>query len=111
MSFDYKVIGTRWVHKMNSGLTFKGRRVVQGWSQRPGIDCGATFAPVCRIGSQRLLMAISTEHDWDIYMLHVQNAFLQSNIDEEVIVNQSSRLPSTGTVSYTHLTLPTIYSV
>ena len=63
--------------------------MVQGWSQRPGIDCGATFAPVCRIESQRLLLAISTQHDWDIYMLDVKSALIQSKIDEEVFVKQA----------------------
>ena len=62
---------------------------MQGWSQRPGIDCGATFAPVCRIESQRLLLAISTQHDWDIYMLDVKRALIQSKIDEEVFVKQA----------------------
>ena len=64
--------------------------MVQGWSQRPGIDCGATFAPVCRIESQRLLLAISTQHDWDIYTLDVKSAFPQSIIDEEAFVKQAS---------------------
>ena len=61
--FNHKVIGTRWVYKIESDVTFKARLLVQGWSQRPGIDCGATFAPVCRIESQCLLLAISTQHD------------------------------------------------
>ena len=63
--------------------------MVQEWSQRSGIDCGATFAPVCRIEIQRLLLAISTQHDWDIPMLDVKSAFLQSKIDEEVFVKQA----------------------
>ena len=63
--------------------------MVQGWSQRPGIDYGATFAPVCRIENPRLLLAISTQHDWDIYTLAVKSAFLQSKIDEEVFVKQA----------------------
>ena len=36
--FNHKVIGTRWVYKVKSDFTFKARLVVQGWSQRPGID-------------------------------------------------------------------------
>ena len=91
--FNHKVIGTRWVYKVKSDFTFKARLVVQGWSQRPGIDCGATFAPVCRIENQRLLLAISTQRDWDIGMLDVKSAFLQSKIDEEVF---TSKLQSTG---------------
>ena len=61
--FNHKAIGTRWVYKVKIDFTFKARLVVRGWSQRPDIDCGATFAPVCRIESQRLLLAISTQHD------------------------------------------------
>ena len=88
MPFNHKVTGTRWVYKAESDFTFKARLVVQGWSQRPGIDCGAAFAPVSH-RSQRLLLAISTQHDWDIYMLDVKSAFLQSKIDEEVFVKQA----------------------
>ena len=63
--------------------------MVQEWFQRSGIDCGATFAPVCRIEIQRLLLAISTQHDWDIQMLDVKIAFVQRKIDEEVFVKQA----------------------
>ena len=37
--------------------------VVQGYSQEAGIDRGKKFAPVCRIGSQRILLAIAGVHD------------------------------------------------
>ena len=75
--FNQELIGrTRWVYKVKIDVTFKARLVVQGWPQRPGIDCGATFAPVCRIESQRPLLVISTQHDWGIYMLDVKCAFL-----------------------------------
>lgn len=83
-----KIIGTRWVYKVKSDFTFKARIVCQGWSQRPGIDCGATFAPVCRIESIRVLLAIATQFDWDIYMCDVQSAFLQSPIDQPTYCKQ-----------------------
>ena len=83
-----KVIGSRWVFKVKSDYTFKARLVCQGYAQRPGIDCGATFAPVCRIESQRILMAISCHYDWDIIMLDVKTAFLQSPIDTPTYVRQ-----------------------
>eukprot|EP00752_Nemacystus_decipiens_P010633 g9470.t1 len=83
-----KVIGSRWVFKVKSNYTFKARLVRQGYAQRPGIDCGATFAPVCRIESQRILMAIACHYDWDIIMLDVKTAFLQSPIDAPTYVRQ-----------------------
>ncbi len=84
----YKVIGSRWVFKVKSDYTFKARVVCQGYAQRPGIDCGATFAPVCRIESQRILMAIACHYDWDIIMMDVKTAFLQSPIDAPTYVRQ-----------------------
>lgn len=87
MPFDHKVIGTRWIYKVKSNCTVKARLVVPGWSQRPGIGCGATFAPVCRIKRQRLLLAIYTRRDWDTHKLYIKNGFFQSEFDEEVLVN------------------------
>lgn len=81
-----KAIGSRYVFKQKADNTFKARLVVQGFSQRPGIDYGQSFAPVCRIGSQRVVLGIACEHDWLIYQLDVQVAFLQSKIDGEVYV-------------------------
>ena len=44
-----KVVGSRWVNKIQADDLFKRRLVVLGWAQVPRIDCGATFAPVCRL--------------------------------------------------------------
>ncbi|CAB1104474.1 unnamed protein product [Ectocarpus sp. CCAP 1310/34] len=55
----YSIIGTRWVYRVKTDGRFKARVVVQGWAQQHGVDCLTTFVPVCRIGSQRLLLAIA----------------------------------------------------
>ena len=55
------VVGTRWVCKIKADGVCKGRLVVLGWSQVPGIDCGGTFTPVCRLQSIRMVLAISAE--------------------------------------------------
>ena len=44
------------------------------------------FAPVCRIGSQRVLIAIACQHDWPVYQVDVQVAFLQNKIKDDVFV-------------------------
>lgn len=81
-----KAIGSRYVFKQKANGAYKARLVVQGYYQRPGIDFGQTFAPVCRIGSQRMILAIACEHEWPVYQLDVQVAFLQSKIDGDVYV-------------------------
>ncbi|CAM9668704.1 unnamed protein product, partial [Sphacelaria rigidula] len=62
--------------------------VVQGWSQRHGLDCGSTFAPDCRLESQRLLLAIATATNWPVFALDVQTAFLNGKLQETVFCKQ-----------------------
>ena len=66
-----KVIGTRWVYKIKVDGVYKGRLVVLGGSQVPGINCGGIFAPVCRLHSIRMVLAIAADQDYEVYMLDV----------------------------------------
>ena len=59
-----RVIGTWWVNKIKADGTYKNRLVIQGWSQVPGSDCGGTFAPVCRLQSILMMLAITAELDY-----------------------------------------------
>ena len=68
---------------MKTDGVYKGRLVVLGWSQIPGIDCGGTFAPVCRLQSIRTVLAIATELNYEVCMLDVQTAFINARLREE----------------------------
>ena len=57
-----------------------------GLSQVPGIDCGSTFAPVCRLQNIQMVLTIAAELDYEVYMLDVQTAFLSADVEEEVFV-------------------------
>lgn len=48
-----KVIATKLVFRVKADHALKGRVVVQGWGQVPGVDSGCTYAPVCRIQSHQ----------------------------------------------------------
>ncbi|CAN0028815.1 unnamed protein product, partial [Sphacelaria rigidula] len=54
-----------------------------------GFDCGSTFAPVCRLESQRILLAIATAKNWPIIALDVQTAFLNGRLKETVFCKQA----------------------
>ena len=82
-------IGSRWVFKVKPDGTFKARLVVQGYGQRHGIDCGGTFAPVCRISSQRTLLCIAASKGLHVEHLDVKTAFLNAPVDEDVWVYQA----------------------
>ena len=75
-----KVVGTKWVFKVKAERTLKGRVLAQGWGQIPGVDCGCTYAPVCRIQSIRMVLTTAANEDWKILQLDVQTAFLNASV-------------------------------
>jgi hypothetical protein len=74
-----------WEHQI-----YRARIVAQGFSQRPGIDYLETFAPVAKIESVRILLAIAAILDWEVHIIDVDSAFLNSELppDQEVFLEQ-----------------------
>ena len=85
------IIGTRCVFRVKTDGRFKARLVVQGWAQH-GLDCFTTFAPVCRIENQLLVLAIAASRDWPVLALNVQTAFLSGTLQEDVYTKQAPGL-------------------
>ncbi|GJX41931.1 retrovirus-related pol polyprotein from transposon TNT 1-94, partial [Tanacetum coccineum] len=88
-----KAIGCRWVfrikyHTDGSIQTFKARLVIQGFSQRQGVDYFDTYAPVARITSIRVLFALASIYNLPIHQMDVKTAFLNGDLDEEVYMKQ-----------------------
>ena len=71
----HKIISSRWVYKAKAEKCYKGRVVVLGWGQVQGVDCGGTFAPVCRLQSIRMVLAIAAEFDFEFWQLDYNTAF------------------------------------
>ncbi|GJY04347.1 retrovirus-related pol polyprotein from transposon TNT 1-94 [Tanacetum coccineum] len=87
------VIGTKWVYRNtldgNSVLSRnKARLVAQGYNQKEGIDYDETYAPVARLESIRILLAIACANDFKLYQMDVKSAFLNGFINKEVYVAQ-----------------------
>ena len=57
---------------------------MHGFKQRKGIDFGDTFAPTASSSCVRLLSAIACELDLDVCHFDVEQAFVQSKLDEDV---------------------------
>ena len=68
-----RVYKSRWVFKVKADNTHKARLVVGGWGQVPGEDCGKTYAPVCRLQSVPIVLAIAAEMDWEVVKLDVKS--------------------------------------
>ena len=88
-----KAIGLKWVFKVKrnpdgSVNKYKARLVAKGYVQRHGIDYDEVFAPVARIETIRLIIALAASHGWEIHHLDVKTAFLHGDLKEEVYVKQ-----------------------
>jgi hypothetical protein len=92
-----KVVGCRTVlrNKYAADGTLdrrKARVVAKGFTQRPGIDFHDTFAPVARLSSLRLLVALAARYNLKISQLDVTSAYLNGKIDTEVFMEKPALL-------------------
>ena len=88
------VIGTKWIFKNKfdehgTVIRNKSRLVAQGYTQVEGVDFDETFAPVARLESIRILLAIASHLNFNLYQMDVKSAFLNGMLQEEVYVEQS----------------------
>ena len=87
------VIGIKWIFKNKSDehgtvIRNKSRLVAQGYTQVEGINFDETFAPVARLESIRILLAIASHLNFKLYQMDIKSAFLNGILQEEVYVEQ-----------------------
>ena len=90
---DRKIIGVKWVFrtKLNANGSInkhKARLVVKGYAQVFGVDYSDTFAPVARLDTIRLVLAMAVQNGWKVFQLDVKSAFLNGILQEEIFVEQ-----------------------
>jgi hypothetical protein len=91
-----KPIGLKWVFKLKRNadgnvLKHKAHLVAKGYVQRPGIDFDEVFAPVARLDSVRLLLAVAMQRRWEVHHMDVKTTFLNGELGEEVYGCTTSR--------------------
>jgi len=86
-------IGVKWVYRTKFNLDgsvnkYKARLVVKGYAQMFEVDFYETFAPVARLDTVRLLLALAAQKGCVIHQLDVKSAFLNGYLKEEIFVEQ-----------------------
>jgi len=86
---DRTPVRCKWIFKEKKGaegetVRYKARLVAKGFTQQYGIDYLETYAPVVKLGSLRILLAIAAFKDYEIHQGDIKTAYLQGKLTEEI---------------------------
>jgi hypothetical protein len=101
LSRGCRAIGLKWVFKQKkdeSGAVIKNkaRLVAKGYVLQAGVDFDEVFAPVARMESVRLVLALAADEGWEVHHMDVKTTFLNGELAKEVYVQQSERFITAG---------------
>nr|KAJ0211675.1 hypothetical protein LSAT_V11C400223470 [Lactuca sativa] len=88
-----KALGCKWILKRKMKVDgtidkYKAILVVQGFRKKEGIDFFDTYAPVARISTIRLLLALAATHNLVIDQMDVKTTLLNGDSDEAIYMKQ-----------------------
>jgi len=97
-----KMIGCKWVFEKIQGpldsdiVRYVARLVAKGYAQREGIDYNKVFSPVVKRSSIRIFLALVAQYELELDQFDIKNAFLHSNLEEEIYMSQPTGFKTTG---------------
>lgn len=96
-----KTIGLKWIFKLKRDadgriVKHKARLVAKGYVQEHGVDFEEIFAPVTRLETVRLLLALSAKINWEVHHLDVKTTFLNGELSEDVYMKQPEGFEKLG---------------
>jgi len=87
-----RAIECKWIFKKKIDADgkvhiYKARLVAKGFHQIHGVDYDETFLPIAMLKSIRILLAIATYYDYEIWQMDVKTTFLNGNLSEDVYMH------------------------
>lgn len=98
---EHKTIGVKWVYKIKLNENgevdkYKARLVAKGYKQEFGVGYREVFALVARHDTIRLMIALAAWNSWPIFQMDVTSSFLNSDLQEQVFIDQPPRYVKHG---------------
>ncbi|GJR37734.1 zinc finger, CCHC-type containing protein [Tanacetum coccineum] len=111
-----KLLGCKWIFKRKLKVDgtiekFKARLVIQGFRQKTRIDYFDTYAPMARISTIRLLIALALIHNLIIHQIDVKISFLNGELDKEVYMNQPEGFIMHGNENKVYKLIKSLYGL
>ncbi|CAI7782982.1 unnamed protein product [Closterium sp. NIES-53] len=82
------IVSGMWIFRVKrppgSPPVFKARYVARGFSQRQGVDFFQNFSPTPKMITQRVLLHVAAQRDYELHSLDFSTAFLQGSLHEEI---------------------------
>ena len=102
LSLWLKPIGCKWVYTIKMGADgsldqYKARLVALGNQQQYSLDYEETFAPVTKMTTVCIVMAIAVSKGWLLRQMVVKNAFLHGDLQEELYMTPPGLFSSSST--------------
>ncbi|CDO78280.1 hypothetical protein BN946_scf184674.g2 [Trametes cinnabarina] len=87
------IVDSKWVLRVKNNSAgeidkYKARLVARGFTQIYGVDYYDTFAPVAKLSSICLLLAIAARNGWAADSFDFNSVYLNSKLDEDVYLKQ-----------------------
>ncbi|GJY11823.1 retrotransposon protein, putative, ty1-copia subclass [Tanacetum coccineum] len=88
-----KTVRRKWLFKKKTNMddnvhTYKSRLVAKGFTQTYGINYEETFSPIDDIRAIRILIAITSFYDYEIWKMDIKTAFLNGYLNEDIFMVQ-----------------------
>ncbi|GJU08101.1 retrotransposon protein, putative, ty1-copia subclass [Tanacetum coccineum] len=86
-------VGSKWLFKKKTDMdgivhTYKAHLVAKVFTQTYRVDYEETFSPIADIRVIRILKAITTFYDYEIWQMDVKTTFLNGYLDEDIYMVQ-----------------------
>ena len=85
------VVDCKWVFKIKKNSAgeidkYKAWLIAHGFTQVQGIDYYEMYAPVPRLSSLCLILAIAARYDWDVDIFDFHSAFLNGKLNDDEVI-------------------------